>query len=156
VSILDPDREIYPNAPLKLVTFELRCAPFELPAATLDGFVAALQEHYPIRGPGLPHLVLGPEGPLASTGGARMFDLDRREAVTLVCATSTRSTKRSSQSLGIGRDTSHQLSRPLCSTLIRLRWNTSRLRSSGAQRDITSYCVMDSCASRLWTRRARL
>jgi len=83
VSILDPDREIYPNAPLKLVTFELRCAPFELPAATLDGFVAALQEHYPIRGPGLPHLVLGPEGPLASTGGARMFDLDRREAVTL-------------------------------------------------------------------------
>jgi uncharacterized protein (TIGR04255 family) len=82
VSTLDPNREIYPNAPLKLVTFELRCAPFELPTATVAGFVGALQEPYPIRGPAMQHLVLGPGGP-ASVVGTRLFDHERRESVTL-------------------------------------------------------------------------
>jgi uncharacterized protein (TIGR04255 family) len=83
VSTLDPAREIYPNAPLKLVTFELRCAPFELSTSIVDGFVGALKQRYPIRGPAIPQLVLGPGGPGASATGARLFDGDRREAVTL-------------------------------------------------------------------------
>ncbi len=83
MSTLSPEREIYPNAPLKLVTFEFRFIPTELPASTIDNFVGALRERYPIRGPALQPLVLGPSGPVVSAAGTRVFDGDRRESVTL-------------------------------------------------------------------------
>src|SRR5437763_2611527 len=78
----DPEREIYPNAPLKLVTFEYRFEPVELPPELTEEFVNALAEDFPIPGPP-PHqqFVLGPGGPSASAAGARLFDGNRRQAV---------------------------------------------------------------------------
>jgi uncharacterized protein (TIGR04255 family) len=80
----DPDREIYPNAPLKLVTFEYRFEPVELTATLTEEFVNAVAEDFPIPGPP-PHqqFVLGPSGPSASAAGARSFDASRRQAVLL-------------------------------------------------------------------------
>jgi hypothetical protein len=47
----DPDREIYPNAPLKLVTFELRFNAIDLHPAATERFVEALRASYPITAP---------------------------------------------------------------------------------------------------------
>jgi uncharacterized protein (TIGR04255 family) len=81
---LDPEREIYPNAPLKLVTFEVRFDPVELAAAATERFVEALRERFPIAGPP-PHqqLLIGPSGASATSAGARVFDTARRHAVAL-------------------------------------------------------------------------
>lgn len=80
----DPGREIYPNAPLKLVTFELRFEPFDLPASATEQFVLALKAEFPIAGPP-PHqqLVIGPTGAAATSAGARVLDAARRRAVAL-------------------------------------------------------------------------
>ena len=78
----DPDREIYPNAPLKLVTFELRFAPVDLPTSATDAFVVAVRDQYPVAGPALPQLVIGPTGPAATSTGVRVFDVARQHAVT--------------------------------------------------------------------------
>jgi uncharacterized protein (TIGR04255 family) len=69
---------------LKLVTFELRFDPIELPAAATECFVEALRAQFPIAGPP-PHqqLVIGPAGASASSAGARVFDTERRHAVAL-------------------------------------------------------------------------
>jgi uncharacterized protein (TIGR04255 family) len=82
VNSLDPNREIYPNAPLKLVTFEFRFAPIELLPATIDRLAAGLRDRYPIRGPALQQFVIGPAGASTSSGGIRLFDQPRQQAVT--------------------------------------------------------------------------
>lgn len=81
---LDPEREIYPNSPLKLVTFEIRFEPIELPESATKAFADALKTEFPIAGPP-PHqqLTIGPGGASASSAGARVFDLQRRHAVAL-------------------------------------------------------------------------
>jgi uncharacterized protein (TIGR04255 family) len=81
---LDPEREVYPNAPLKLVTFEVRFDPVELAAAATERFVEALRERFPIAGPP-PHqqLLIGPSGASATSAGVRVFDTARRHAVAL-------------------------------------------------------------------------
>jgi uncharacterized protein (TIGR04255 family) len=81
---LDSNREIYPNAPLKLVTFEVRFDAVELPATVTERFVAALRERFPIAGlPPHQQLVIGPGGASATSAGARVFDVARRHAVAL-------------------------------------------------------------------------
>jgi uncharacterized protein (TIGR04255 family) len=80
----DPDREIYPSAPLKLVTFELRFQPIDLQAAGTKRFVESVAERFPIPGPApVQQLVLGLGGPSASQSGARVFDSARRQAAGL-------------------------------------------------------------------------
>lgn len=84
--MLDPDRPIYPHAPLKLVTFQIRFPP--LP--DLDDLrpprelVAALQERYPILGsPPVMQLELGPGQAQQRARGSRLMNRERTKSITL-------------------------------------------------------------------------
>lgn len=85
MSHLDPDREIYPNAPLKLVAFELRFpAPIDFDQAQA-AFARTVNKSFPIPGPP-PHVTtfgLGPAGPTIQqhTEGVRRLDRRRRNSV---------------------------------------------------------------------------
>lgn len=83
---LDPNREIYPNAPLKLVAFELRYPPVPLFEAE-DGkqaLYAGLREEFPILGPP-PSISLEvvPTGTHQRILGTRVLDRKRRQTVTV-------------------------------------------------------------------------
>jgi len=85
--MLDPNRPIYPNAPLKLVTFQIRFP--QVPE--LDeikppkGVSDALRERYPILGgpPPFMQFELGPGQPQQRIRGSRLMNRDRTRNVTL-------------------------------------------------------------------------
>ena len=80
----DPTREIYPNAPLKLVAFECRFEPISLEADSLGKFQDRLAEEFPIVGtPPQQQVVITHAGASASGQGTRCFDLERRRSVLL-------------------------------------------------------------------------
>jgi uncharacterized protein (TIGR04255 family) len=84
--VLDPDREIYPNAPLKLVAFELRYPPVR--AFDSDegqqAVYARLRDRLPILGPPpIAAFEVGPAGPRQIGQGMRVLDRRRTEAVTV-------------------------------------------------------------------------
>lgn len=85
--MLDPDRPIYPNAPLKLVTFQIRFPPVpELDELVPPKRVAdALRERYPILGgpPPVMQLELGPGQAQQRTRGSRLMNRERTRNVTL-------------------------------------------------------------------------
>jgi uncharacterized protein (TIGR04255 family) len=83
---LDPDREIYPNAPLKLVAFELRYPPVR--AFDSDQGQQAvyerLRDQLPILGaPPVTTFEVGPSGPRQTGQGMRVLDRRRTETVTV-------------------------------------------------------------------------
>lgn len=79
----DPSREIYPNAPLKLVAFEYRFEAIPLDQATLAGFRDRLTDHFPVVGVPPQQVVITPTGASASAQGTRCFDAERRRSVLL-------------------------------------------------------------------------
>lgn len=80
----DPKREIYPNAPLKLVAFECRFDAIALDEAALDTFRSRLVHDFPVVGvPPQQQLVITPGGASASAHGTRCFDAERRSSVLL-------------------------------------------------------------------------
>lgn len=85
--MLDPDRPIYPNAPLKLVTFQIRFPPVpELDELTPPKALSqALRERYPILGgpPPVMQLDLGPGQAQQRPRGSRLMDRERTNNVTL-------------------------------------------------------------------------
>lgn len=83
----DPDREIYPNAPLKLVAFELRfpaLGDFDEAQAT---FARAVKKRFPIPGlpPQMTTVSIGMGGPTIDhrTAGVRRLDRRKRQSVVL-------------------------------------------------------------------------
>jgi uncharacterized protein (TIGR04255 family) len=80
---LDADREIYPNAPLKLVTFEMRFQAAGPSRPQTDAFVETLRDRFPISAPPAAiQVVLGaPGGAPAAASGVRLFDTSRHETV---------------------------------------------------------------------------
>jgi uncharacterized protein (TIGR04255 family) len=79
----DPDREIYPNAPLKLVAFEYRFESIQLDPAMLTTFRDRLADEFPVVGTPPQQVVITPTGASASSSGARCFDAERRRSVLL-------------------------------------------------------------------------
>lgn len=85
--MLNPDRPIYPNAPLKLVTFQVRFPP----VPELDELVPpkqvseALRERYPILGgpPPVMQLELGPGQAQQRPRGSRLMNRERTTSVTV-------------------------------------------------------------------------
>ncbi|HLI32697.1 MAG TPA: TIGR04255 family protein [Solirubrobacteraceae bacterium] len=86
---MDPQREIYPNAPLKLVAFGLEFP--ELPELMKppEALDQRLREHYPLHGPPPVAIVearsglqVSPQGGI-QTGGLRRIDRRKRNAVVL-------------------------------------------------------------------------
>lgn len=88
MTLPDPDREIYPNAPLKLVAFELRFPQAPELARPPAQFERAIKHELPILGP-VPQEVrieLQPAGPIATQhvgGGLRRLDRRRRRSIVL-------------------------------------------------------------------------
>lgn len=82
---LDPHREIYPNAPLKLVAFELRFPPVRRFDSD-DGQQAlyeALREEFPILGPPpVMEIEMSPGGTRQNIRGTRMLNRSRTRTVT--------------------------------------------------------------------------
>ncbi|MEW6474312.1 MAG: TIGR04255 family protein [Actinomycetota bacterium] len=89
-----PSREVYPNAPLRLVTTEFRfpLSPVLAGANALHVVAGALGKMLPVieRVPQSVQVVLGPEGPPAlptvDGGGYRLMTRDRTVAVTVTSA----------------------------------------------------------------------
>jgi uncharacterized protein (TIGR04255 family) len=85
--MLNPDRPIYPNAPLKLVTFQVRFPPVpELDELAPPKLLSdALRERYPILGgpPPVMQLDIGPGQTQQRPRGSRLMDRDRTKNVTL-------------------------------------------------------------------------
>lgn len=83
----DPDREIYPNAPLKLVVFELRFPPLADFDEAQASLARAVNTRFPIPGPApqLTTVGIGPSGPTVhqSAGGVRRLDRRKRLSVVL-------------------------------------------------------------------------
>jgi len=82
---LDPDREIYPLAPLKLVAFEIRysAAP-RLESDQWELVFERLREELPIVTPPPRHeLQIGPDGPRERARGRRFMDRERTCSATL-------------------------------------------------------------------------
>jgi len=85
--MLDPDRPIYPNAPLKLVTFQIRFPP----VPDLDDLkpprelLAAMRERYPILGspPPVMQLEVGPGQTQQRSRGSRLMNRERTQNITL-------------------------------------------------------------------------
>jgi len=86
--MLDPDRPIYPSAPLKLVTFQIRFPQVpELDSITPPhGITQALKQRYPILGgpPPVLQLELGPGQSVQRSRGSRLMSRDRTRSVTLI------------------------------------------------------------------------
>jgi uncharacterized protein (TIGR04255 family) len=88
VTLLDPTREIYPNAPLKLVAFELRfpeVPELASPSAEIDRL---LRQRLPILGPRPDEVTFEVQAGAAPRmtqrpGGLRRLDRRRRESVTI-------------------------------------------------------------------------
>jgi uncharacterized protein (TIGR04255 family) len=85
--VLDPDRPIYPQAPLKLVTFQIQFPQIpDLDDLTPPREIAnALRERYPILGgpPPLVQLDLGPGQPQQRARGSRLMNMARTWNVTI-------------------------------------------------------------------------
>jgi uncharacterized protein (TIGR04255 family) len=85
--MLDPNRPIYPRAPLKLVTFQIRFPQIpELDEVTPAKLItAALRERYPILGgpPPVLQVELGPGQAVQRTRGSRFMNRERTRSVTL-------------------------------------------------------------------------
>jgi uncharacterized protein (TIGR04255 family) len=83
---LDPDREIYPNAPLKLVAFELRyptVRAFEADQGQ-QAIYDRLREDFPILGvPPITTIEVGPSGSRQIGQGMRVLDRRRTRTVTV-------------------------------------------------------------------------
>jgi uncharacterized protein (TIGR04255 family) len=84
--VLDPKREIYPNAPLKLVAFELRYPPVRA-FDTDEGqqaFYERLRDRFPILGPPpITGFEVGLSGARQIGQGMRVLDRRRTETVTV-------------------------------------------------------------------------
>jgi uncharacterized protein (TIGR04255 family) len=88
VTLPDPNREIYPNAPLKLVAFELRFPQAPELARPPAQFDKEIKRELPILGPVPQHVTieLQPAGPIATQhigGGLRRLDRRRRRSIVL-------------------------------------------------------------------------
>lgn len=83
--MLDPEREIYADAPLMLVAFELRFTTIPgLEAGRWEDVYATIRESFPIVGPP-PRMALqfGPGGAEQRPQGVRLLDRERSRAVAL-------------------------------------------------------------------------
>ncbi len=81
----DPDREIYPNAPLKLVAFEIQYSQIpRLESEYWESIYAALKADFPILGP-TPRMELEftPSGTRQESRGHRLMNRQRTQAATL-------------------------------------------------------------------------
>jgi uncharacterized protein (TIGR04255 family) len=85
--MLDPDRPIYPKAPLKLVTFQIRFpqVPELDEVAPSKGISTALRERYPILGgpPPVMQVEFGPGQAQQRSRGSRLMNRERTRNVTL-------------------------------------------------------------------------
>lgn len=87
----DPDREIYPNAPLKLVVFELRFPPLVDFDEAQARFARAVNNRFPIPGPApqLTTVGIGPGGPTVHQSVSGVRRLDRRKRLSVVLTPET-------------------------------------------------------------------
>ena len=85
MSALDPDREIYPRAPLKLVAFEIQYSALpRLESEQWEGVYEQLRSDLPILGPRPRHeLQVSPSGAQERERGHRLMDRRRTKSVVL-------------------------------------------------------------------------
>lgn len=85
--MLDPDREVYPNAPLQYVACEVRYPYHPGVVTALEGFFRVLGSDFPIVEPATETtIMIGPAGPISTptdTKTVRFMSRDRRLAIAI-------------------------------------------------------------------------